>query len=109
SMSPRHPADKVKSSTHELILRSKYNPVTYVWGPPGTGKTYTLARVAANKYFKEQNVLILAHSNQAIDVLMAEISIFASGKRTIADGDLLRYGSQIGPSLINHPSLTAEF
>ncbi|WHY36345.1 AAA domain-containing protein [Cytobacillus firmus] len=109
SMSPKHPADKVKSSTHELILRSKYNPVTYVWGPPGTGKTYTLARVAANKYFKGQNVLILAHSNQAIDVLMAEISAFASGKRTIADGDLLRYGSQIGPALINHHSLTAEF
>ncbi|WP_320414860.1 AAA domain-containing protein [Cytobacillus firmus] len=109
SMPPKHPADKVKSGTHELILRSKYNPVTYVWGPPGTGKTYTLARVAANKYFKGQNVLILAHSNQAIDVLMAEISAFASGKRTIADGDLLRYGSQIGPALINHPSLTAEF
>jgi DNA polymerase III delta prime subunit len=109
SMPPKHPADKVKSGTHELILRSKYNPVTYVWGPPGTGKTYTLARAAANKYFKGQNVLILAHSNQAIDVLMAEISAFASCKRTIADGDLLRYGSQIGPALINHPSLTAEF
>ncbi|EWG10097.1 DEAD/DEAH box helicase [Cytobacillus firmus] len=109
SMPPKHPADKVKSGTHELILRSKFNPVTYVWGPPGTGKTYTLARVAANKYFKGQNVLILAHSNQAIDVLMAEISAFASCKRTIADGDLLRYGSRIGPALINHPSLTAEF
>lgn len=109
SMPPNHPADKIKSSTHELILRSKYNPVTYVWGPPGTGKTYTLARVAANKYFKGQNVLILAHSNQAIDVLMAEISAFASSKRTIADGDLLRYGSQIGPALIDHRSLTAEF
>lgn len=109
SMPPKHPADKVKTGAHELILRSKYNPATYVWGPPGTGKTYTLARVAANKYFKGQSVLILAHSNQAIDVLMAEISSFASCKRKIPDGDLLRYGSQVGPALFDHHSLTAEY
>ncbi|KON88476.1 DNA helicase [Sporosarcina globispora] len=109
SMAPKHPYEKIKSGTHELILRSKYNPVTYVWGPPGTGKTYTLARVAANKYFKGQSVLILAHSNQAIDVLMAETSFFAAGKRTIADGDMLRYGSQIGHALIDHRSLTADY
>ncbi|GLB60769.1 AAA domain-containing protein [Cytobacillus sp. NCCP-133] len=109
SMPANHPADKVKTPSHELILRSKYNPVTYIWGPPGTGKTYTLARVAANKYFKDQSVLILAHSNQAIDVLMAEISTFASSKRKIEDGEFLRYGSQIGPALIDHQSLTADF
>lgn len=109
SMGAKHPIDKIKNGTHELILRSKYNPVTYVWGPPGTGKTYTLARVAANKYFKGQSVLILAHSNQAIDVLMAETASFASGKRKMTDGDLLRYGSQIGPALLNHQSLTSDY
>jgi hypothetical protein len=109
SMPAKHPEDKIKTSTHELILRSKYNPVTYVWGPPGTGKTYTLARVAANKYFKGQSVLILAQSNQAIDVLMAEISAFAANKKKVPDGELLRYGSQIGPALADHPSLTANY
>ena len=76
SLLAKHPTNHIKSNIHELVLRSKYNPVTYVWGPPGTGKTYTLARVAANKYFKEKRVLVLSHSNQAVDVLMGEINLF---------------------------------
>ncbi|MCA1319480.1 AAA family ATPase [Bacillus tianshenii] len=89
-----HPMDIIKSNVHELILRSKYNPVTFVWGPPGTGKTYTLARVAANKYFKKKKVLILSHSNQAVDVLIKEIASFISKKERFVEGDVLRYGTQ---------------
>ncbi|MCA1034767.1 AAA family ATPase [Bacillus infantis] len=94
SMPAAHPGGKAKSPVHELILRSKYNPVTFVWGPPGTGKTYTLARTAANKYFKKLKVLVLSHSNQAVDVLMAEIASFSSRKSETKDGDILRYGTR---------------
>lgn len=90
----KHPQKPFKSNVHELIIRSKYNPVTFVWGPPGTGKTYTLARVAANKYVKGQKILILAQSNQAVDVLMAEISHFINKKGKSREGDILRYGNQ---------------
>ncbi|WP_026694011.1 AAA domain-containing protein [Peribacillus kribbensis] len=88
-----HPKE-TKSSLHELILRSKYNSATFVWGPPGTGKTYTLARVAANKYKKKQRVLILSHSNQAVDVLMNEVYSFLEKKDMFHEGDILRFGSQ---------------
>lgn len=93
SMEANHPSDKAKSNVHELILRSKYNPVTFVWGPPGTGKTYTLARTAANKYFQKKKVLILAHSNQAVDVLIGETASFIQKKGRFREGDVLRYGS----------------
>ncbi|MEH7180419.1 DEAD/DEAH box helicase [Neobacillus vireti] len=92
SMPAKHPIDKIKSNIHEVLLRSKYNPVTFVWGPPGTGKTYTLARVAANKYFQDKTVLILSHSNQAVDVLISEISAFLKKKERFREGDVLRYG-----------------
>lgn len=94
SQEVKHPKEIIKSNVHELILRSKYNPVTFVWGPPGTGKTYTLARVAANKYFKKKKVLILSHSNQAVDVLIKEIAFFISKKERFVEGDVLRYGTQ---------------
>ncbi|RSK27227.1 DNA helicase [Bacillus sp. HMF5848] len=94
SMPAKHPTSGIKSNVHELILRSKYNPITFVWGPPGTGKTYTLARVAANKYFKGKQVLVLAHSNQAVDVLMTEIWHFVEKKGRFKEGDIIRYGSQ---------------
>ncbi|MGM0876915.1 MAG: DEAD/DEAH box helicase [Bacillota bacterium] len=100
----KHPTDNIKSNVHELVLRSKYNPVTFVWGPPGTGKTYTLGRVAANKYFKGNRVLILSQSNQAVDVLMTEISRFVDKKGRFREGDLLRYGSQ--SAIVSESSLT---
>ena len=102
----KHPTEKLNSNVHELVLRSKYNPVTFVWGPPGTGKTYILGRVAANKYFKGYRVLILSQSNQAVDVLMTEISRFVDKKGRLREGDLLRYGSQ--SAIVSEASLTTS-
>jgi hypothetical protein len=106
SMPALHPVEKIKSNVHELILRSKYNPITFVWGPPGTGKTYTLARVAANKYFQEKQVLILSHSNQAVDVLLGEMTTFIKKKDHFKEGDVIRYGSNVGDALAIHDALT---
>jgi hypothetical protein len=89
-------------------LRSKYNHVTFVWGPPGTGKTYTLARTAANKYFQHKKVLILSHSNQAVDVLMSELTDFIKRKQRFSEGDVLRYGGNIGDTLGAHSEITTS-
>ncbi|MDP4085509.1 MAG: AAA domain-containing protein [Bacillota bacterium] len=108
SMPSKHPTEKIKSNIHDLILRSKYNLVTFVWGPPGTGKTYTLARVAANKYFQDKRVLLLSHSNQAVDVLLGEICTFLKKKDRFREGDILRVGSNSGEALLAHEGLTAN-
>jgi hypothetical protein len=106
SMESKHPDIPFKSAAHELRVRSKYNPITFVWGPPGTGKTYTLARAAANHYFHQKKVLILSHSNQAVDVLMAEMTGFLKRKRRFKEGDILRYGSSMGEGLFQHGDIT---
>jgi hypothetical protein len=103
----KHPTNNIKSNVHELMLRSQYNPVTFVWGPPGTGKTYTLARVAANKYFNDKRVLVMAHSNQAIDVLMAEISTFIKKQGRFKEGEILRFGTQSNNQLFQQASITS--
>jgi hypothetical protein len=104
----KHPTDKIKSQVHELMLRSQYNPVSYVWGPPGTGKTYTLARVAAHKYLNERKVLIMAHSNQAVDVLLGGISYFLQNKGKFKEGEIVRYGSQTNAQLFEQPVSTGQ-
>lgn len=108
SMETKHPVGKIKSNVHELVLRSKYNPATFVWGPPGTGKTYTVARTAANKYFQKKKVLILSHSNQAVDVLMGELAGFIKRKKQFREGDVLRYGGNIGGTLSVHHEITTN-
>ena len=106
TMEAKHPVEKITSPVHELVLRSKYNPVTFVWGPPGTGKTYTLARVAAQKYVKGKRVLILSHSNQAVDVLIGEITSFMKRKERFKEGEILRYGSNTSDKLANLGGIT---
>lgn len=106
SEAAKHPTNNIKSNVHELMLRSQYNPVTYVWGPPGTGKTYTLARVAANKYINHKRILVMAHSNQAVDVLMAEISTFIKKQGRFKEGEILRFGSQSNNHLFQQASIT---
>ncbi|WP_346726696.1 DEAD/DEAH box helicase [Bacillus suaedaesalsae] len=106
SLETKHPTDKIKNNAHEVFLRSKYNSVTFVWGPPGTGKTYTLARVAIQHYFKGKSILLLSHSNQAIDVLIAEIAGVLKKKGKLREGDVLRYGSQSGEILSSFEGIT---
>jgi hypothetical protein len=109
SMETNHPVEKLKgNNVHELVLRSKYNPSTFVWGPPGTGKTYTLARTAAYKYFQKKKVLILSHSNQAVDVLMGELTHFIKKKNRFHEGDVLRYGGNSGETLSAHHEITTN-
>ncbi|WP_216828549.1 DEAD/DEAH box helicase [Alkalihalobacterium elongatum] len=108
TMEVKESTEIAKTAAHELYLKTKTNPVTFVWGPPGTGKTYTLARVAANMYFNARNVLILSHSNQAVDVLSSEVASFIKKKKRFEEGDLLRYGSQAGELLQLHEAITTS-
>ena len=54
--SPKH-IEKMKNPKNELAYRSFYNPTTYVWGPPGTGKSYNLSRIISAHYQKENRYL----------------------------------------------------
>lgn len=42
-----------------------------IHGPPGTGKTRTLVTIVAHAVEKRQRVLVCAHSNQAVDNIVA--------------------------------------
>lgn len=66
------------------IINSTTQPITIIWGPPGTGKTFTLAEIAMKMYKNGKSVLILSQSNIAVDNAMLEIkkrtTLFDEGK-----------------------------
>lgn len=72
----KHDPEIIKDTVHEVVLRAKHNATTYIWGPPGTGKTYTLSRLVGFRYFKKKKILVLGHSNAAVDVLMYGVTEF---------------------------------
>lgn len=48
-------------------------PLSLVIGPPGTGKSYTIASVAIERFIAGESVLIVAKNDQAIEVLAHKI------------------------------------
>jgi len=52
----------------EAVQKSLDIPVSFIWGPPGTGKTSTLGYVMANAVLYGKSVLFASNTNRAVDV-----------------------------------------
>jgi len=78
---------------------------TVIWGPPGTGKTKTIA-VAINEQIKRgKRVLLLSHANTAVDGAMEELAELLHGEDIYQDGKLVRIGVS---QLDKYPMLSLE-
>ena len=56
------------NSQIESIEKALHQPVSFVWGPPGTGKTSTLGFIIANYLMHGKKVLFASNTNRAVDV-----------------------------------------
>lgn len=68
------------------------NEISYIWGPPGTGKSRTLGMAASALFARGESVLVLAHSNAAVDVAMANVARHLKYTDAYRDGQIVRYG-----------------
>lgn len=61
--------DKKKINIDQLrvVYNSMINPVTYVKGPPGTGKTETIFNVLLSSYANDKNVLVCSNNNHPVN------------------------------------------
>ncbi len=68
--------------------------IVTVWGPPGTGKTYTMSKIANNYIAQGKSVLIVSHSNVSVDgVIKQVVKMLDTDKKAILeDGKILRFG-----------------
>ncbi|MCB2305617.1 AAA domain-containing protein [Clostridium estertheticum] len=65
--------NKPNPSQISAIKQSLGSDVTYIWGPPGTGKSATLGIIAEKLLNINKTILITAHTNEAVDGLMEKI------------------------------------
>lgn len=68
------------------------NKIAFIWGPPGTGKTTTLGELV-NKYTSEnKKILIVSHSNTAVDEAILKILDHFKDNTLLEKGKIIRYG-----------------
>lgn len=74
---------------------SRHGNITVIWGPPGTGKTHTMAEIAIDSIIRGKRVLIVSHSNISVDGVIWQVSEILRNKGQEAflkNGQVLRYG-----------------
>lgn len=65
---------------------------SFIWGPPGTGKTTTLAHVVESYYRAGHSVLIVSNTNVAVDTALQKIAERLDKDPEFYEGTVLRHG-----------------
>lgn len=71
----------------------------YIWGPPGTGKTVSLASIVFSLFHGGKKTLICSNTNQAVDQVLLKLCRAAKGTSMLEEGRIIRIGR------IEHPDL----
>ena len=73
-LATNRPIGDVTCGQQAAMQSARQNPITIVWGPPGTGKTYSMARIAIQQLLAGKRVLVVAHSNISVDGVVAKVA-----------------------------------
>ncbi len=76
------------------------NEVTYLWGPPGTGKTRVLGILIKELFDRNKRVLICSNTNQAVDqVLLSLCKALGPSHPAMEKGQVVRLGRIVNDDL----------
>lgn len=80
-------------------------PITFIWGPPGTGKTETLANIALDFMNHGKRVLMLSYSNVSVDGAVMRVA--RKAENVFPSGAVIRYGYPRSQEVIDYGNLTS--
>lgn len=83
--------------------RATSEKITFIWGPPGTGKTETLANIALEHIENGRRVLMLSYSNVSVDGALLRVA----KKADLQEGKIIRYGYPRTKELLESKTLTS--
>ena len=101
---PALPAlDRVTGEQRSVLEQACASEITFVWGPPGTGKTYIIAHMIAALVARGERVLMTSHTHAAVDQ-----SIYETVKPNVgplADSNLDREGKIVRIGRVTNPKV----
>ena len=86
-----------------VFRKAAEEPITIVWGPPGTGKTHTLADISLDNIEQGHRVLMLSYSNVSVDGALLAVAHRAD----MPPGTIIRYGYPRNQELLESDYLTS--
>ena len=85
--------DAALNEKQEAAVRLAFGSNTsFIWGPPGTGKTKTLAHVVEAHYRAGHSVLIVSNTNVAVDTALQRTAQRLETEPEFHEGAVLRHG-----------------
>jgi hypothetical protein len=97
----------ISGQTRDVLERACGSSVTYIWGPPGTGKTHAIAHLVTALIESGERVLITSHTNSAIDQALYETIKAKNGNKhgplanhsSVVNGKVIRLGRTINSKI----------
>jgi len=86
-------SDKTPNPSQEKAISSSFNEkLSVIWGPPGTGKTKTVAKAIEAHLNAERRVLLVSHANAAVDEALEDVAEQLKQTSFYQEGKLIRLG-----------------
>jgi hypothetical protein len=87
------PSAKPPNEPQKLAIdNSFFSQFTVIWGPPGTGKTKTIAQAIEAHLNAGRRVLLVSHANAAVDEALEDVAEHLKTTPFYNDGKLVRLG-----------------
>lgn len=100
---PERIKKNLDKSQREAFDAAMDKDITFIWGPPGTGKSYTLASIIYAFYeLGEDRTAVCCLSNVAVDQLLCKVlDIIDNEKQSVAPGNIYRAGRTLDNRIID--------
>ncbi len=100
---PEVPSNTDLDSDKRKALRKALTAaVTYVWGPPGCGKTHLLGEIVRSAFEAGKRVIVCSNTNKAVDqVLYRTCENLGKDHRAMDEGRIVRLGRIADDKLAN--------
>jgi len=79
----------------EALTKALSQEITFIWGPPGTGKTKTIAEIMKEIIKTNKTILFTSHTNTAIDEALLKLIEILPDKKFIDKHKIIRYGTPV--------------
>ncbi|MFI9818239.1 AAA domain-containing protein [Saccharothrix variisporea] len=86
------PTLQLNDRQRDAVVRALGSELTFVWGPPGTGKTEVVGHVVEGNHRQGHRVLFLAPTKVAVDQAVERLCELLSAESGFADGLVQRVG-----------------